>query len=352
MPVHRILVINPGSTSTKFSLFIDEKVSESCIQHHSAAELSRFKTVWDQFEYRLELCRQWSRPRAEGASAVAAIGGLLRPVEGGTYKVNERMLADARGNISGEHASNLGCALAFELGKLLGCPAYVVDPVSVDEFDCLARYSGHPLIERRSLSHVLSLHAAARGAARELGVEVTDSAFIVCHLGGGISIAPVLGGRIVDVNDASSDGPFGPERTGGLPLQQFISLCFSGQYDERAMRTLVMGRGGLVAYLETNSAEEVERRIEGGDKCAAEVFEAMAYQIAKEIGAMSTVLRGGVNAIVLTGGLSRSHRLVDWITERVQFIAPVLVLESEDEMKALAQGVLRVLSGEEKVKEY
>jgi len=238
---------------------------------------------------------------------------MFRPLPGGTYEVNERMLRDARANLQGEHASNLGCALAHRLASRYGSRAYVVDPVSVDEFEPLARYSGHPAIERRSLSHALNIHAAARRAAAQLGIALTESSLIIAHLGGGISVAPVRGCRIIDINDASSDGPFSPERTGGLPLQRFIDLCYSGSYSEREMRRLVMGSGGLVAYLGTNSATEVEKRIEGGDAAAREVYQAMAYQVAKEIGAMATVLAGRVDAIVLAGGLAGSALVVGWI---------------------------------------
>jgi butyrate kinase len=352
MNSHRILVVNPGSTSTKLAFFVDEERVDGTVLRHDVSELRKFNFVWDQFEFRLKLCREWVRSHVETASAVVGIGGLLRPVEGGTYLINERMIADARSNLQGEHPSNLGCALAAELAKQFGCPSYVVDPVSVDEFESLARYSGHPAIQRRSLSHALSIHAAARRAAQELDLPLSNSSFIIAHLGGGISIAPVLGGRIIDVNDASSDGPFSPERTGGLPLQLFISMCFSGERDEHEMRSLVMGKGGLIAYLGTNSVEEVEKRIEREDQAAREVLEAMAYQIAKEIGAMATVVRGGVSAIVLTGGLAGSQRLISLISDRVQFIAPLLVYAADDEMKALALGALRVLQGIEESKEY
>jgi butyrate kinase len=284
--------------------------------------------------------------------AVAAIGGLLRPVNGGTYQVNARMLEDARNNRQGEHVSNLGCAMADDLARGQGCGAYIVDPVSVDEFDSLARYSGHPLIERRTLSHALNIHTMARRGARELAIPLETSRFIVVHLGGGISVAPVRGGRIVDVNDANSDGPFSPERTGGLPLQQFIALCFSGRYTEEQIRRLVRGEGGLVAYLGTNDAREVERRIAGGDTHAREVLEAMAYQVAKEIGAMACVLEGDLHAVVLTGGLAASALLTSPIVRRVQFLSPVLIFPGEDEMQSLALGVLRVLKGEESALEY
>ena len=272
--------------------------------------------------------------------------------KGGTYRVNDKMLEDARANFQGEHPSNLGCALAYEIAKLGGVDAFIVDPVSVDEFEPLARYSGHPLIQRRSLSHALNIHAVARLASEKIGKKLDETNFVIAHLGGGISVCPVKGGKIIDANDASSDGPFSPERTGGLPLQPFISLCFSGKYTEQEIRKMVMGKGGLVAYLGTNNADEVEKRIQNGDEYAREVYEAMAYQIAKEIGAMATVLKGKVDAVVLTGGLANSKMLVDWITERVSFIAPVLVFPGEDEMRALALGVLRVLRGEEQAKEY
>jgi butyrate kinase len=350
---NNVLIINPGSTSTKIAISVDGKITESETIAHAAADLKQFTGIWGQFPYRLKLCQEWATTkRVEQCSAVVAMGGLLRPLQGGTYRVNDRMLNNARANLQGEHASNLGCALAFEVATKYQCPAFVVDPVSVDEFELIAFYSGHPKIKRKSLSHALNIHAAARRAAGEMKLSLQESSFVVCHLGGGISIAPVLNGRIIDVNDAASDGPFSPERTGGLPLQAFISICFSGEYKEDELRKFVMGKGGLVAYLGTNSVKEVEERVTKGDQAAKEVFQAMAYQIAKEVGAMSTVLRGNVNAIVVTGGIAHSKMLVEWIRERVQYIAPVLIYPGEDEMLSLAQGVLRVLTGDEQSKEY
>lgn len=352
MTRHNVLVVNPGSTTTKIALFEDESEIASEVLRHDAAALRACGGLWGQFELRWEGIHRWISGKPGEVSAVAGIGGLFRPLQGGTYAVNERMLRDARANLQGEHASNLGCALASRLASDYGCKAYVVDPVSVDELEPLARYSGHPLIKRRSLSHALNIHETARRAAGQLGMPLEASALIIAHLGGGISVAPVRAGRIVDINDASSDGPFSPERTGGLPLQAFITLCFSGSYSEQDMRTLVMGRGGLVAYLGTNSGLEIEARISGGDKAAREVYEAMAYQIAKEIGAMAAVLAGRVHAVVLAGGLAGSAMLVDWLKERISFIAPVLVFPGEDEMRALAEGVLRVLTGEVQALEY
>lgn len=347
-----ILVVNPGSTSTKLAIFRDEEMIDSTKIVHTSQSLGQFKSIWDQFPYRLQCCRDWAALHLTECSAVAAVGGLLRPVPGGVFNINARMIADAKANLQGEHASNLGCGIAFELGSQCRAPSYVVDPVSVDEFENLARFSGHPAIERRSLSHALNIHAAARRAANEMRLSLGQSSFVIGHLGGGISVAPVRAGKIIDVNDAASDGPFSPERTGGLPLQQFISLCVSGKYTEAQLRSLVMGKGGLVAYLGTNSTEEIEKRIKAGDAAALEVFQAMAYQIAKEIGAMAVVLKVSLDAIVLTGGSAHSSMLTSWIEERVRFLGPVKIYPGEDEMKALAQGVLRVLRGEEQVKEY
>lgn len=347
-----ILVINPGSTSTKLAVFEGEQVVASDTLRHTAEQLASFPTIWSQWELRRKEVLDWSLRYARNPQAVVSMGGLLKPVEGGTYRVRESMLTDARNNPQGEHASNLGCALAYDMAQRFQCPAFVVDPVSVDEFEPLSRYSGHPLIRRRSLSHAPSIHANARRAAAEIGKPYGSAQFVIGHLGGGISIAAVRGGRIIDVNDASSDGPFSPERTGGLPLQPFIALCFSGNYTESQVRALVMGKGGIVAYLGTNSLLEVEQRIETGDKASEEVLQAMAYQIAKEIGAMATVLHGSIDGVVLTGGLAHSQRLVNWIGERVRHLGRLLVYPGEDEMRFLALGALRVLRGEEQAKEY
>lgn len=349
---HIVLVVNPGSTSTKLAVFTDCDPRYVETIRHPVTDLGRFPNIWSQFPYRLNLCRSWAREHVDECDAVVGIGGLLRPVTGGTYLVTEKMICDAEANIQGEHASNLGCALAYRLAQEYRCQAFVVDPVSVDEFEPLAYYSGYPTIKRRSLSHAVSIHAAARRAADELGTPLDRTAFVVCHLGGGISIAAVKGGRIIDVNDAASDGPFSPERTGGLPLQPFIDICFSGTYTKEQVKSMVMGHGGLIAYLGTNSTEEVERMIDQGDEKAREVYQAMAYQIAKEIGAMATVLKGNINAIIITGGVARSVVLIPWIEERVRSIARVVVYPGDDEMKALAYGALHVLRGEEKAKEY
>ncbi|MDP2210075.1 MAG: butyrate kinase [Bacteroidota bacterium] len=355
MNPYKILVINPGSTSTKIAIFSNFEQIRAETLRHAAEEIKAHPHIWNQFDFRFSAIDKWlhqNNINLKELNAVVTLGGLFRSLEGGVYEVNDKMLVDARANLQGEHASNLGCALAYTIAVEAHCKAYVVDPVSVDEFEPLARYSGHPEIERRSLSHALSLHEAARNASEKLNLDYEKSSFVIAHTGGGISVAPIRNGKIIDVNDASSDGPFSPERTGGLPLQPFITLALSGKYSDQELRKFVMGNGGLVAYLGTNSAEEVECRIKSGDHKAREVYEAMAYQIAKEIGSMTTVLKGKVDAIVITGGLAKSKMLTDWITERVKFISQVLVFTTDDEMKALAKGAIRVLKGTEIPKSY
>ena len=347
-----ILVVNPGSTSTKVGIAEGEKLVNRETFRHSAEELARMPGIWEQLDFRLECCKKWAEHELQNCDAVVSLGGLIRPVHGGVYRVNQAILDDARANLQGEHASNLGCTLVQKLAQHYGAQAFIVDPVSVNEFEPLSYYSGHPEIQRKSLSHALNIHAAARKAAEQLGIHLEKSSLVVAHLGGGISIAPVRGGNIIDVNDAASDGPFSPERTGGLPLQAFISLCFSKRYTEQELRRLVMGKGGLVAYLGTNSIPEVEERIKSGDTKAAEVFQAMGYQIAKEIGAMATVLSGKIDAIILTGGAASSEFLTSQITDRVKFIAPVIVYPGEDEMQSLASAAYRVLCGQEQCNKY
>lgn len=291
-------------------------------------------------------------------AAVVGRGGLLRPMEGGTYRVNGAMVADARKNLQGAHASNLGCALAHALAEEAEVeggapvPAFVVDPVSTDEMVDLARFSGLREITRASLSHALSIHALVREVCRKEGRDVGDSRFVVAHLGGGISICPVESGCILDTNNANSGGPFSPTRAGGLPTQELIDLCFSGEHSAQDVREMTVRRGGLVSHLGTGDAREVERRIDEGDGEARMVLAAMGYQIAKEIGAMATVLEGRVDKVLLTGGLARSRRLTEWIERRVSFLGPVEVWPEVGEMKALALGALGVLRGEILEKEY
>lgn len=354
-----VLAVNPGSTSTKVALFREE---ECRVEANLPAPAGGHGLgIWESFPGRLQGVREWLAEVGVAPADLRAVvgrGGLLRPVEGGTYRVNEAMLADARSNLQGLHASNLGCALAWELaleasgGGGAVVPAFVVDPVSTDEFIELARISGLKEIPRRALSHALSIHALVREVCRREGRRMEGSSFVVAHLGGGISVCPVRDGRILDANNANSGGPFSPCRAGGLPTQELLDLAFSGRYSQRELRELTLRRGGLMSHLGTDDAREVEARIEAGDAYARLVYEAMAYQIAKEIGAMAAVLKGEVERILLTGGLARSLLLVSWIRDRVSFLAPVEVWPEVEEMRALALGALRVLKGEEPAKEY
>jgi len=359
---YRILTINPGSTSTKVAAFDDETLIAAETLHHSPQELAAYPHIMDQYAFRRDAVLAFLEKNGiplNSLDAVVGRGGLLRPIESGTYRVNERMLADLRTPKEREHASNLGALIADEIAKKAGCPAFIVDPVCVDEFDDIARISGLPEIERKSLSHALNLKAAGRRAARELGKRYEETNLVIAHMGGGISVAPHRKGRQVDVNQAlDGTGPFSPERAGGLPVGDVLRMAYSVPPYENIHLTYeqffrkIVGQGGLVAHLGTNDATEVERRIAAGDEHARLVYEAMAYQIAKEIGAMATVLKGEIDAIVLTGGLAHSEMLVNWIRERVEWIAPVLVYPGEDEMLAMCQGALRVLRGEEEAREY
>lgn len=350
-----VLAINPGSTSTKVALF---KGTENVIQKnltHSAEEIAAFQKITDQYEYRKEMISGWMA--SEGYTpdkllAVVGRGGLLKPMPSGTYLVTEAMMADLRIGIQGEHASNLGGLIAQSIAEQAGVPAYIVDPVAVDEFEDVARVSGIPEIQRRSLVHALNIRAVAFNVASEMGKPLEELNLVMAHLGGGISIAPMKKGKIVDANNANEMGPFSPERAGGVPVGDLAKMCYSGEYTQAQIKKKLVGNGGLVAYLGTNDAREVLRMIETGDEKAKLVFEAMGYQIAKEIGAMATVLQGKIDAIVLTGGVAYSKYLTDYITEHVGFMAPVVVKPGEDEMWALNEGVLRVSTGKEKAKIY
>ncbi len=350
-----ILAINPGSTSTKVAIFKGEKNILQKNLSHSAEEVGSFEKITDQYEYRQNMILDWMNEAGISTDSLATVvgrGGLLKSMPGGTYKVTAAMIEDLKIGVQGEHASNLGGIIAKGIADKEGIPSYIVDPVAVDEFEDIARISGMPELPRKSLVHALNIKAVARRAAADLGKGLEDLNFVVAHLGGGISIAPLLRGRIVDVNNANDGGPFSPERAGGLPVGDIMRMCYSGKYTQAELKKLTVGKAGLVGYLGTNDARDVVKMIENGDKNADMVFDAMAYQLAKEIGAMAVVLKGKVDAIVLTGGLAYSELLCERIRKRVEFIAPVKVYAGEDEMQALAEGAARVLSGEEKAKIY
>ncbi|MGX1981741.1 butyrate kinase [Thermolongibacillus altinsuensis] len=352
----RILVINPGSTSTKIGVFDDERpILETTIRHDTEV-LQTYKSIIDQYEFRKQTILEALDKEGINISKLSAVcgrGGLLRPIEGGTYAVNEEMLKDLRLGYSGQHASNLGGILAYEIASALNIPAFIVDPVVVDELEPIARISGFPLIERRSIFHALNQKAVARRVAKQMGKKYEEVNFIVAHMGGGITVGAHKQGRVVDVNNGlDGEGPFSPERAGTVPAGDLVSLCFSGEYYREEIMKMLVGRGGLVGYLGTNDAVKVEKMIAAGDEKAKLVYSAMAYQVAKEIGAASAVLAGRVDAIILTGGLAYGKEFVKEIADRVQWIADVIVQPGENELQALAEGALRVLRGEEEAKEY
>lgn len=350
-----ILAINPGSTSTKVSLFSGEESIKSFKIDHQKKDIEEYENVIDQYDYRLALIEDWLKNEnilLQEISAVVGRGGLLRSMPGGTYKVTEKMIEDLKVGIQGEHASNLGGLLAKGIADENKIPAFIVDPVSVDEMNDIARISGLNLIERKSLLHALNIKAVAHRRAEEIEKDIEDLNLVVAHLGGGISIAAIEKGEIIDVNNAKELGPFSPDRTGGLPVGDIVDMCFSGEFSLKEIKTKNQGEGGLFSYLKTLDGREVERSIESGDKYSKLIYDAMSYQIAKEIGAYSAVLCGKINNIILTGGLSYSNYLVEKIKSMVGFIAEVVVYPGEDEMDALNKGALRVLEGKEVAKIY
>jgi butyrate kinase len=352
-----ILAINPGSTSTKIGVFVDlNPIFLKNIQH-DPAELSRFEKITDQFQYRKDIIAHELNEGAVPESVVKAIvgrGGLLKPIESGVFEVNERMKQDLRNSPMGEHASNLGGLIADAFAQQLdGVKAYIANPVVVDELDDIARISGNPHFTRVSIFHALNQKAVARSHAKFVMRNYEDMNIIVAHLGGGITVGAHRKGRVVDVNNGlDGEGPFSPERSGTLPMGDLVRMCFSGKYSQKEIMKMIKGEGGLVGYLGTNSAYDVEQLVVKGDAHARLIYEAMAYQVAKEIGAMSTVLKGDVDVILITGGVAHSKWFVNQIIERVHKIAPVHVYPGEDEMKALAMNGMRVLRGETVAKIY
>jgi butyrate kinase len=351
-----VLVINPGSTSTKIAVFQDETILFEEKIAHTSSEILSFPSIASQFQYRKDLIIKNLNKHNFDLNILDAIcgrGGMLRSICSGTYEVNEVMIKDIKEAKRGEHASNLGALIAFDMAKELNIPSYIVDPVAVDEMEPIARISGMNLIERSCIFHALNHKAIARKVAIDKGKVYQEMDMIIAHLGGGISVAFHKKGRVIDVNNAlDGDGPMSPERSGHVPLGPLYKLCFSDVYSLKDIQTMNYGKGGLVAYLGTNNALEVVERIKQGDEYARLIYDAMIYQIAKEIGACSTVLKGKVDCIVLTGGLAYEPYLVKKIIESVSFISEVLVYPGENELLALAQGALRVLNHEEEAKIY
>lgn len=354
--IHQLLIINPGSTSTKIGVYFDETPVLVESLRHSAIELDKYKSIYEQLEYRKEIILNALMAKnfdMSGLHAIIGRGGLLKPIESGTYVVNQAILRDLQEGLQGHHASNLGGIIANKIASYLNIPAYIVDPVVVDEMEEIARISGLPEIYRKSIFHALNHKAVAKRYAKEVGKDYNQLDLIIAHMGGGISVGAHKHGRVVDVNNAlDGEGPFSPERSGGLPVRDIVKMCYSGNYTFESMNKKINGQGGYIAYLKTNDARQVEIDASKGDKKAQILQDAMGYQVAKEIGKCAVVLSGKVDAILITGGIAHSEVVVNSIKERVEFIAPVVVYAGEDELLALAQGGLRVLKGEEKAREY
>ena len=352
-----ILVINPGSTSTKFALFEEEQMLFELTLTHSHSDISKYKNIADQFGFRKDLIIQELKNRNYDPGRIAVIvgrGGLVKPIESGIYEVNEKMIADLSSGLLGQHASNLGGIIAHDIAAALpDAKAYIVDPVVVDELQPVARISGHPAVERISIFHALNQKAVARMHAASKGKNYEDINLIIAHMGGGISVGAHKKGRVVDVNNAlNGDGPFSPERSGTLPAGQLADLCFSGKYAHAEIKSMITGKGGMVAYLGTNSFIDVCEMADDGDEKAILVRDAAAYQVAKEIGAMAAVLDGNVDTIILTGGLAYNEIFVSRIKSMVGFIAEVMIYPGEDEIKSLAFNGLMALNGKIAIKKY
>ena len=352
-----ILAINPGSTSTKFAVYLGSECRLKKTLRHSIEDLSLYDNIIDQFEFRKGLIIDSLVEEGFEVDKIKYVigrGGLTYSLKSGVYLVNNRMLEHARAGIYGQHASNLGPLIADYIAlQIPGARAFIADPVVTDELEEIARYSGHPVFERRSIFHALNQKAIARVHAQKTNRMYEELNLIVAHLGGGISVGAHSKGKVIDVNNAlDGEGPFSPERSGTLPVGQLIDLCFSNKYQKDEIRRMVIGEGGYVAYLGTNDALEVENRAAGGDKKAQKIQDALGYQVAKAIGEMAVVLNGSVDAILLTGGLAYNKYLTKYITSKVEFISSVFVYPGEDELEALAMNALRVATGEVEPLEY
>jgi butyrate kinase len=352
-----ILAINPGSTSTKFSLFEEEVLIFEKSLRHSIEELAGFEKITDQFDFRKSLIMDELAKRKINFADILAVvgrGGLVKPIESGIYTVNQRMKDDLNAGVSGSHACNLGGLIAEDIASSLpGAIAYIVDPVVVDELNEVASISGHPAIERKSIFHALNQKAVARIYSKSIGRNYEDLNLIIAHMGGGVSVGAHYKGRVIDVNNAlNGDGPFSPERSGGLPAGQLVNLCFSGKYSQAELLTMITGRGGMVAYLGTNNFIDVSKMADEGNQDAILIRNAVGYQIGKEIGAMASVLHGNVDAIILTGGMAYQETLIANIRSMVEYIAGIVVYPGEDELKALAFNGLLALDGKIEIKTY
>ncbi|MGI6341649.1 MAG: butyrate kinase [Bacteroidales bacterium] len=346
-----ILAINPGSTSTKIACFVNEKCYFETNIKHSAEELSEFKSITDQFHFRKEIIIKVlleNKIDLNSFDLIMGRGGLVKPIPSGVYEVNDALINDLKYNTTKEHASNLGGLIAADIAESLPkAKAYITDPVVVDELQDVARYSGHPAFKRTSIFHALNHKAIARQYAKSIDKKYEDLNLIVIHMGGGVSVGAHCKGKVIDVNQTlDGEGPFSPERSGTLPSGDLVRLCYSGKYTESEVLKMVVGKGGMVAYLGTNSVIDIAKRAEDGDEEAKNVILAFAYQIAKYIGMMASVLYFDVDAILFTGGIAHNKHIIQLIKERVEKIAPIFVYPGEDEMNALAGNGLLVLRKE------
>ena len=350
------LIINPGSTSTKIGVFEDETLLFEETLRHSTEEISQYASIVEQKDFRKKIITDLLESKnfdIHSLNVVVGRGGMLKPIPGGTYAVTDDLLEDLKVGVQGQHASNLGGILAREIGDSIQVPSYIVDPVVVDEMMPIARYSGVPELPRVSVFHALNQKAVAKRYAKEQGVPYESLNLIVVHMGGGVSVGAHEKGKVVDVfNALDGDGAFSPERAGAVPSGSLIKMCFSGEYTQKEIYSKIVGKGGLNAYLGTNDMRDVLKMEAEGDQYAAEIKEAFTFQVAKDIGSMACVLKGKVDQIIVTGGIAYSAVIVDALKERAGFIAPFTVYPGEDELLALAQGAIRVLTGEEEVMVY
>ena len=354
LEVLKILVINPGSTSTKVAIYQNEVELFRKDIVHPAVEFANCKAATDQFAYRkkaiISLLEDIKLDPQE-LHTIVARGGALPPLEAGAYRINDRMIDFLKHRPRADHASNVAALIAYDMATDLGISSYIYDAISVDQLTDIAKVSGSPEIPRFSLTHALNSRSMAQKYALSIERPYSNITVIVAHLGGGITLGVHHQGRVIDMI-SDDEGPFSPERAGKVPCVPLVDLCYSGKYDHGTVRKFFRGKGGMISYLGTNSALEVEERISKGEEEALLIYQAMAYQVAKGIGELATVVKGKVDAIILTGGIAYSDMLTNWITERVEFLAPVVVMPGENEMEALALGILRVLRQEEPAHEY
>ncbi len=355
MKTYHILTINPGSTSTKIGVFKNEDCLFELNVSHSPKQLEKYNNIWDQYTFRKQEILTALKVKDFSLSKLDAVvgrGGLVKPIPSGTYIVDQEMIEDARIGLQGQHASNLGCVIAYSIGWEYDLPSFIVDPPAVDDFEPLAKISGNKNFERSSLLHALNIFATGRKYAKSVNKKIEDLNLIIAHLGGGITVAALKKGKAINVNHGLYEGPFSPERSGSLPLFKMMEKCLSGKYTETELKKMVVGKGGLVSYFNTNNARDVEKLVVAGSDKYRLVFEAMGYQIAEEIGKRATNLHGKVDGIILTGGIAHSKILTSWIKDRVDFISDVHIFAGEAELESLAEGALRVLRGEERAKQY